>query len=206
VASERTVLNLLCDHLPAGPVILDASAFINLLGCGNTVALVKKLNAVLLIEQRTLKEINRHPVSSFDHKAVIDELVHIQLLKVERMDAAEYETYLSLVQGSLTAKLDDGESAAIAIATRGYPVLLDENKARRHVAARFPSISYCSTLRLLLTIGHRSQLKIQDIQALVLSARSHARMGVPKDDLPLLETLMHEVPGWSSNSILTTTE
>jgi hypothetical protein len=41
------------------------------------------------------------------------------MLSVERMPDGDYLTYLSLVQGSITSRLDTGESAAIAFLRAG---------------------------------------------------------------------------------------
>ncbi len=189
-------MSLLCEHLPRGPVVLDASAIINLLGCGDIVGILQALGAVCLIEERTLKEVQRHPVRGFDHTPIFEELRRVGILQVERMTSVEYETYLSLVQGSLESRLDEGESAAIALTTRGYPVVLDENKARSVVLRQFPSVRFCSTLRLLITAGKRGGWLLEDVQQLVLSARRHARMGVPRDERDMLAQLMGGVDGW----------
>ena len=112
------------------------------------------------------------------------------------MTSSEYAIYLSLVQGSITMRLDEGESAAIALTARGYPVVLDENKARGVVTRSFPGTPFCSTLRLLLTAAVRGAWPLERVQQLVLSSRRHARMGVPRDDRDLLGKLMDGVGGW----------
>ena len=72
------------------------------------------------------------------------------------MTRVEYDVYLKLVQGSITSRLDDGESAAIALASQGYAVILDENKARGVVSKDYPNIHFCSTFRLLLTAAREA--------------------------------------------------
>lgn len=192
-------MSLLFDHLPLGPIVLDASAIINLLGCGDFQGVLKALGAACVVEQRTLNEVHRHPVPGSDHGTVLEELGTLGMLKVVRMTGEEYETYLSLVQGSITSRLDNGESAAIALTTRGLPIVLDENKARGVVARAYPNVNFCSTLRLFLTAGKRGAWSTGHVQKLVLSARQHARMGVPRDDRELLGTLMTGVEGWKTN-------
>ena len=99
-------MSLLFDHLPHGPIVLDASAIINLLGCGDIQGVVRALDCVCLVEQRTLNEVQRHPVPGQNHGPVLDELRQLGMLSIERMTGGEYETYLSLVQGAITSRLD----------------------------------------------------------------------------------------------------
>ena len=158
---------------------------------------LRALGVTCLVEEKTLGEVERHPVAGYDHRPVIRELQQSSALKVERMSGPEYEIYISLVQGNLTGRLDDGESAAIALSSRGYPVVIDENKARRVLAKKFPGTPFCSTLRLLLTAGQRGSLPLDAVQHLVLSARRNARMGVPREERAQLQSLMESYEGWS---------
>lgn len=187
---------MLFDYLPLRPLVLDASAIINLLGCGDMPGVLRALNVVCLVEEKTLGEVERHPVPGYDHRPVMSALQKSSALKIERMSGPEYEIYISLVQGNLTGRLDDGESAAIALSSRGYPVVIDENKARRVLTQQFPGTQFCSTLRLLLTAGQRESWSMEAVQNLVLSARRHARMGVPREERAQLEKLMEGYEGW----------
>ena len=189
-------MSLHFDHLPRGPVVLDASAIINLLGCGEIEAVLRALGEVAMVEERTLGEIQRHPIPGQAYGPVLEQLRKAKSLKLARMTAGEYEIFLSLVQGELASRLDGGECAAIALAVRGVPVVLDENKARRLVVKKFPNQSFCSTLKLLLTAGTRAAWPLESVQRLVLAARVHARMGVPREERVLLSELMADVDGW----------
>lgn len=189
-------MSLLFDHLPHGPIVLDASAIINLLGCGDIQGVVRALGCACVVEQRTLNEVQRHPVPGQNHGPVLDKLRHLAMLKVERMTDGEYETYLTLIQGSISSRLDSGESAAIALTRRGHPIVLDENKARSVVTRAYPNIIFCSTLKLLITAGKRGSWPVERVQQLVMSARRHARMGVPRGESDVLSELMSGVGGW----------
>ena len=173
--SRRKRLSLLFDHLPHGPIVLDASAIINLLGCGDIQGVVRALGCVCLVEQRTLNEVQRHPVPGQNHGTVLDELRQLGMLS------------------------DSGESAAIALTSRGHPVVLDENKARTVVARAYPNITFCSTLKLLVTAGKRASWPVDRVQQLVISARRNARMGVPRGEAEELSELMSGVHGWPLN-------
>lgn len=190
---------MLFDYLPPGPIVLDASAIINLLGCGEMERVLQTLEATCIVEERTLNEVQRHPVPGNDHISVIDNLRQCGRLQVDRMSDDEYDIYLALAQGSLTSRLDIGESAAIALASRGYPVVVDENKARSVLTRRFPEVRFCSTLRLLLSAGKRGLWTVEYVQGLVFAACRHARMGVPRDERGDLDRLMDGHSGWPIN-------
>jgi predicted nucleic acid-binding protein len=190
-------LSWLSDPLARGPVVLDASVIINLLGCGEMRAVLLALGVPALVEERTLQEVRRHPLPGQDHRAELDGLVAQGLLYVERMTDAEYEIFLGLVAGARAGRLAVGESAAIALACRGHTVVLDENKARTIVARDFRHLALGSTLQTLLTAGCRGGWSVERVQGLVLAARRHARMGVPKDEVQDLLRFMDGVQGWS---------
>lgn len=189
-------MSLLSEQFPREPVVLDASVIINLLGCGEMVEVLEALGTSSIVEERTLKEINRHPIAGLDHVTILNTLRERGALLTERMTDDEYAAYLSLVQGSLTQRLGVGESAAIALAARGHLVVLDENKARGVVSRGFPGVRYTSTLRLLLTAASRASWPLARVQKLVLDARTNARMGVPRDESHLLNELMVDVGNW----------
>lgn len=186
-------MTLLSNYLPKGIVVLDASVLINLLGCRECVAVLEGLRTKCLMEERTLKEVRKHPVPGCDHAEPLHALLSSGALEAVRMTEEEYETYLTLVSGSLAARLDDGESAALAISGRAASIVLDERKARRR-AAEDPKLSACltvaSSLRLMLTSGYRQAWSVQKVRDLVGEARKSARMGVPKEDTTLLEELL----------------
>jgi predicted nucleic acid-binding protein len=189
-------LTLLFDQLPTGPIVLDASAIINLLGCGDMQGVLVALGAAAVVEERTLKEVRHHPVTGLELEPVLDALRRAGMLQVARMTDLEYETYLTLIQGSLAQRLDDGESAAIALTARGMPVVLDENKARGLVRRKLPAVRYGSTLIVMFAAATRAGWPIERVQQLVIKARRHARMGVPRDERELLARLMDGVAGW----------
>lgn len=189
-------MSFLCDHLSPGPVVLDASSIINLLGCGDILGVLEALGAPSLVEEKTFAEVKRHPLKGKDHCAELERLRSSGLLVIDRMTDEEYDVYLSLVSRPLSGKLGAGESAAIALAHRGYTVILDENKAHGIVAREFAALNQASTHRLMLTAGHRAGWRIERVQGLLLAARTNSRMGVPRDEREDLERLMDGFSGW----------
>lgn len=186
----RWYLSLLNDFLPRGVVILDASVLINLLGCGEPVAVLAGLGERCLMEQRTLREVRRHPIPGLDYVEPLRVLVSRGTLEEVRMNEAEYETYLAFVSGPLGTRLGDGESAALAVSSRGSSLVLDERRARRRAGNSVNGATVASTLQLMLTSGYRQGWSAERLRNLVVSARQHARMGVPKEDSTLLGELL----------------
>ena len=176
--------------MPKGNAVLDASVIINLLGCGEPARILSALDYPCIVETRTLREIRRHPEPGRSHETALQDLVSQGLLVVVRMTDEEYENYLRYVQGSLASRLDDGESAAIAIAGRGTCLILDERKARRRVAMELPGVSVRSSLQLMLTGACRAGWKLEEARDFVRMAIRHARMGVPREDALLLKMLL----------------
>ena len=97
-----------------GLLVLDASAIINLLACGRTIDFIKALGMTCIAEERTMREVIRHPIPNEDLKKTIDELHNKGLLAIVRMTDIEYESYTDIVSGNLATALDDGESPPVS--------------------------------------------------------------------------------------------
>jgi hypothetical protein len=186
---ERCRLTCLSDTLPDGPPVLDASVVINVLGTGYAVHVLTGLGHPSLIEERTLREVLRHPLPGLDLEAALGDLRMRGLLHEVRMSDVEYEAYLGLASGSVGTRLGVGESAALAIATRGSCLVLDDRKARRRALIQPGAPPVASTLRLLLASAARQGWPLNRARDLVESARAHARMAVLKEELLLFEAL-----------------
>lgn len=180
----------LSDHLPAGQPVLDASVIINLLGTHQPAEVLRALGHRSLVEERTLREVRKHPVPGLQLEPVLDELRSQGLLEAVRMTDDEYEVYLGYVSAPLGKRLDDGESAALAISPRGSCIVLDERKARGRAASDAPALVVVSSLRLFITSAHRAAWPPSKLRELVEAALSSARMGVPKDEQTLLAEVL----------------
>lgn len=179
-------MSWLSDYLPAGQPVLDASVIINLLGTGEPVEVLQALGHKSLVEQRTLREVRRHPLPGLQVETALDELRDLDLLEEIRMNDEEYEVYLGYVSPPLGIRLDDGESAALAVAPRGACIVLDERKARNRAAINAPSLIVVSSLKLFISSGHRAGWPASKVRQLVERATTSARMGVPRDERTLL--------------------
>jgi predicted nucleic acid-binding protein len=184
------LLILLPDDFPVGPLVLDSSAIFNLLGCGKPVEVVQALGVSCLIEERTLAEIKRHPVSGMCHKEVLSALMQKAKVETYRMSAEEYDLYLTLVSGKPSECLGDGESAAIAAAVfQKRAVILDDGKARRIHGSRFATTPVASSLRMFLAAGKLQRWKTEHIRELIYAAQLNARMNIVKSEAGLFASL-----------------
>lgn len=175
---------------PDSPLVLDASAVFNLLGSTQPVEVVQALGVDCCIEERTLKEIKRHPIAGLCHKEALDGLYRAAGVRICRMSDDEYKLYLSLVSGAPSECLDDGESAAIAYAvSQKQAIILDDGKARRVLQRRFPSTFAASSLRMFLVAGERAGWGTEKLKKLIQAARVNARMNIVKGEETLFTNL-----------------
>ncbi|MFM0453907.1 hypothetical protein PQR21_26275 [Paraburkholderia nemoris] len=171
-------LNLPSSEFPSGPLVLDASVLFNLLGTGIAKELLQALAVPCWVEERTAAEIRRLPGQRTE-SAPLQPLLDDGCLKLCRMSTRGYETYLSLLSGPSTDTLDDGESAAIAMAVEGLgSVVLDDKKARRILAIRFPGFVSGTSLSLIIEAARRATWNEQKLRDAVTMARDVSRMAV----------------------------
>lgn len=173
-------MTCLRDHLPPGPLILDTSVVINLLGTREIAAVVAGIGYPCIVEERTLREVLRHPIPGTKLEDALAELRFNGLLEEVRMTPSEYAMYLAVGLGP-------GESAAIAISARAPSLVLDDRLARRHATSMTTPPALGSSLTLILTSVFRSGQEIERARALVNSALTNARMAVPREERLLLQ-------------------
>jgi predicted nucleic acid-binding protein len=89
-----------------------------------------------------------------------------------------------LVIGPAAETLDDGEAATIAYAAiSGATAILDEKKALRIAAERFPQVPLASTVDILSHSGVQSALGLPALADVVFNAFRNGRMRVPAHHL-----------------------
>ena len=187
-------MNWLRDYLPSKALVLDASALINILGCGATEDVFKSLRRPCVVEEKVLAEITRHPVPGLSHVKAMDALIKSRCIEVSIMNAEEYKLFISMVQAPLPKRLGSGESAALAVASlRDLPIILDDNKARAARTATLPGVEAISSLKLFVSASvrlGRDKLFLRDV---LHNALTVARMGVPKDERTLLRKILSDL-------------
>ena len=174
----------------AGPVVLDASAIINLLGCGAAERVLRSLGYACIVEERVLAEIVYHPVPGADHAHEVEALLAAGLLSMHRMSDSEYNVYLGLTSVGGVGGLGVGESAAIAVASqRQLAVVLDDRKARRLCSTRMPGLAVVSTLKLFVAAAYRAGWPFEELTKVTRTAQLTSCMCVLKDERDLVARL-----------------
>lgn len=166
----------------AGPLILDASVAINLLGTGDAAAVLKALGRRAVIADRAFREVRRHPLPERSHDAELLALSDAGLLHVANIEGAAYDVFIELASANITGGLDDGEAATIALAVAGnldgVPVL-DDRKARNVLGRRWPDCEPLFTVDMLTNHRVMDEIAQAELAELVFRALLHARMRVP---------------------------
>ena len=137
------------DERPA-PVVLDTSVVINLNATGYADAILRALpNRCVVVEQVSLElQVGRRTGrGDADALAV---LIEQKLVEHAQLRDTGMLHFASLVSGSAAETLDDGEAGTIAYALeRGAVALVDERKAIRICAERFPNLAVGCTADVL---------------------------------------------------------
>src|SRR5262245_59226912 len=127
----------LTDPLPE--LVADASAVISLLASGAARPVLESLPVRLRMVQQVRRELATGQQRRWDTSTLLETLVQSSLAEIVGLDDASHECFESLVIGNATDTLDDEEAATIAYARASSVVaIIDEKKARRICAARFP--------------------------------------------------------------------
>ena len=170
-------LSFLTD--PAVPIVVDASAVINLNATDCAREIVRALPNRLVVVDVVRGELEEGRPRGRRDADLLNELVSASLVEIVRLSEFAGGCFEEMVIGRATETLDDGEAATIAYAVEHQAVaLIDERKATRLCADRFPELSIASTVDLL---GHPKLEEILGPQALadaVFNALQHARMRV----------------------------
>ena len=166
------------------PVVTDASVIINLNWTARAAAIIGAFPNPFMVTASVCRELT----TGMSHGHRCGEELEV-LIDQGLFDMAELETdddivYRSLVEGGFEATLDDGEAATIAYAV-GHDclALIDERKARRICADRFPDLELASTVDLLLHPLVAARLGESGQREAVFLALRDARMHVPRRQL-----------------------
>ena len=166
------------DERPA-PVVLDTSVVINLNATGCADAILRALpNRCIVVEQVSLElQVGRRKGRG-DADALVM-LIEQKLVENAQVGDTGMRHFTTLVTGSAVETLDDGEAGTIACALeQGAVALVDERKAIRICAERFPS------LRIGCTVDVLAQRHVQaalgsSLADTVFNALDRGRMRVP---------------------------
>jgi predicted nucleic acid-binding protein len=132
---------------PAALLVADASAIINLNASGCAAEILKALPNPVAVTDVVPAELAIGRSRGRRDANMLQELIAGKLVSVVALDDSSTVHFEGLVIGPAVMTLDDGEAATIAytVANGGVPII-DERKAKRICAERFPSLRLaCST-------------------------------------------------------------
>jgi predicted nucleic acid-binding protein len=111
--------------------------------------------------------------------AKLVELIDSGKLDVVELDNEALESFISIVSGSTSDSLGDGEAATLAFAHRnGLVAAIDEKKARRVAGESFGSLTIATTVDILAYAPVGLVLGKERLSKTVLDALRLARMQV----------------------------
>lgn len=133
------------------PLIIDTSVVINLNACGAGIKILSALQRRIIVVEAVTGELDDGATAGRDDAARLKEWIAAGVIIEEMMDGAAEGIFEQLVSGPAGETLDDGEAATVAHAIgQGAAAVIDERKANRICAERFPQLPIASTVDLML--------------------------------------------------------
>jgi predicted nucleic acid-binding protein len=165
---------------PTAQIVIDASTVINVnaTGCGARIlkAIPNSVNMTDVVQEELLED-SRNGRNDGQMAAA---LVSAGLVAIARLDDLTSNHFEDLVIGSGDATLDDGEAATIAYGVeKGAVALIDERKATRLCAVRYPQLVIRNSLDILAHHEVLKELGEEGLAEAVFNAMQNARMRVP---------------------------
>lgn len=168
-----------CLTDPDSLIVADASIVINLNATEYSERILDALpNRLLVVEEVSLElENGRHKgKTDADDLCALVSAGRVELVKLGVIGITCFE---NLIVGSASETLDDGEAATIAYAIeRGAVALIDERKANRICATRFPELVIGCTVDVLAHAAVIGALGGEHLGNAVYNALYHGRMRV----------------------------
>jgi|SRR5665213_116435 len=164
---------------PAALLVADASAVINLNATGCAAEILKALPNPVAVTDVVPGELETGRSRGRPNADMLQELVAAGLISIVPLNDAAALHFEQLVIGPAAMTLDDGEAATIAyaVANGGIPII-DERKAKRICAERFPSICLASSTDLFAHDNVVGQIGHARLKQAVINALQLARMRV----------------------------
>jgi predicted nucleic acid-binding protein len=132
-------MGLSCLNDPSAKLVFDASTVINLNATGCAAKVLRALSHPVILTDVVLGELQQDSRSGRRDGDLIAELIAAGLVRIENIADLSQSLFEDLVIGHGPDTLDDGEAATVAFGVeRNVIPVLDERKARRICAERFP--------------------------------------------------------------------
>lgn len=162
-----------------GDIVADASIIINLSATGCSETIVDALPHRVLVVDTVEEELEYGRAQGRADAEVLKGLKAGGRVRIVGLDGTALEQFRALVEGPAARTLDDGEAATIAYAAEyGAVPLLDERKANRICAERFPVLHRGATVDLLAHPAVMKALGSDGHREAVFNALYHGKMRV----------------------------
>ena len=170
------------DPAESGGLVLDTSAWINLLATEAVEAILDALAVPCHAPEQVIAEIRRHPITGVVFAPDRHPLRHMSSgVSILSLDATELDFFLRIVGAPAGDALGDGEAAAIAVAvSRGLDLVIDDRKARRILRERFGLVRTYWTVDILRAHPVVAALGHHKADECFAKARRFGRMHVPR--------------------------
>jgi predicted nucleic acid-binding protein len=160
-------------------IALDASTAINLNASGCAAAILRCFGGGVVLPDIVLGEIEDGEAKGRRDAQLTKELVQEGALKVVSLSEVGLRYFEQLVVGNAAMTLDDGEAATIAYANEtGAIAVIDERKANRICAERFPNVKVAATVDLFAHASVEKAIGRKALADAVFGALVGARMRV----------------------------
>jgi predicted nucleic acid-binding protein len=167
----------------ASPVA-DASAIINLNASGMAADIIRVLPQRLVVVDVVLQELEYGRAKGRRDAELLRGLIDQGLVGLVALAGDAEEHFERLVVGAAQATLDDGEAATIAHAiVSGGAAVIDERKAKRLCALRYPNLVIHTTVDVLAAPGIEAQLGKAALADCLFNALQQGRMRVAEERL-----------------------
>lgn len=172
-------------------LVLDASIVINLNATRCAEEILRALPHRIVVPDVVAVELESGRPKGRMDATKLAALVRANLVEIVKLGDQGLLHFESLVIGSATETVDDGEAATIAYALEANArAIIDERKALRLCAARFPQVSLGCTVDLLAHRAIQDALGMPRLADAVHGALVDARMRVLPHHMDWVVTLI----------------
>ena len=178
---------------PAARLVADASTIINLIATGSARVILAALPNRVVVVDVVPGELETGRARGRETWDRLQDLAAGGVLEIVPLGEGAALYFEDLVIGPAAATLDDGEAATIAYAVaNGSTALIDERKATRICAERFPDLRIACTVDVLIHQDVQRRLGPDLLSDAVFRALRDGRMGVFPHHLEWVVALIGE--------------
>ena len=160
-------------------LLLDASVVVNLNATGYADRILDALPMSTLVPSAVIRELKRGAAAGHTDAVDLQRLLDAGLAKEFKLPTTAQSEFVSLVSGPTSQSLGDGEAATIASAhTTSAWAAIDERKANKICAERYPHISVVNTIDIISYERVTCTLSKKALSDAILAALEVARMQV----------------------------